>query len=141
MSSFSGVHYTCIGKFIASLPIVAEARKREREERRRREQEWQERARREEEHRAKQEEYKRRAQVLTKLAQEWNNAQLMRNFAQAFAKASNQLCRTKAGKREAELFFIAAMEYADSVDPLYCVPNAITEFRRATRKSGLWAPD
>lgn len=131
----------CIGKFIASLPIVAEARKREREERRRREQEWQERAKREEEHRVRQEEYKRRAEVLTKLAQEWNNAQRIRNFAEAFAKASSQICRTKNGKREAELFFIAAMEHADSVDPLNCVPNVISELRRSAKKHRFGVPD
>lgn len=126
----------CVGKFIASLPIVAEARKREREESRRREKEWQERRKREEEERAQQEEYERRAEVLTKLAQEWNSARLIREFGAAFAKASSHLCRTVAGKREAELFFIAAMEYADSVDPLNCIPNVITAFRHAGRKHG-----
>jgi hypothetical protein len=120
----------CIGKFISSLPIVAEARKKEREERRRRDQEWEEEAKRREEWRAKQEEYQRRAQVLNKLAAKWRDAQLVRDFALAFAKASSQLCRTNAGKREAEAFFIAAMEYADSVDPLNCVPTVITELRR-----------
>jgi hypothetical protein len=119
----------CIGKFIASLPIVAEARKREREEHRRREHEWEEQAKLEEERRERLEEYQRRAKVLTKLTGKWNEARLIRDFAVAFAKASSELCRTGAGKREAELFFIAAMEYAESVDPLNCIPNVITEFR------------
>jgi hypothetical protein len=125
---------SCIGKFMASLPIVAEARKRQREEQRRREQEWEERRRREQEEQARREERERRAEVLTKLAQEWSDAQRIRDFAVAFAKASSQFCRTEAGKREAEMFFIAAMEYADSVDPLNCIPNVITEFRHAKRK-------
>jgi hypothetical protein len=123
----------CIGKFISSLPIIAEARQREREEHQRREQEWQEQVKREEERRARQEEYERRAEVLTKLARKWSDAQLIRNFASAFAKASSQLCRTEAGKREAELFFIAAMEYAESVDPLNCLPSVITDFRESGR--------
>jgi hypothetical protein len=122
----------CIGKFIASLPIVAEARKREREEHRRREQEWEKQAKLEEERRERLEEYQRRAKVLTKLTGKWNEARLIRDFAVAFAKASSELCRTGAGKREAELFFIAAMEYAESVDPLNCIPNVITEFRGKT---------
>jgi hypothetical protein len=124
----------CIGKFISLLPIIAEARKKEREEHRRREQEWEEQARLREEQRAKQEEYQRRAEVLNKLAAKWKEAQLVRDFALAFAKASSQLCRTNAGKREAEALFIAAMEYADSVDPLNCVPTVITEFRRDRRR-------
>lgn len=123
----------CIGKFIASLPIVAEARKRERDERQRREQEWQEWRKRQEEERARQEEHQRRGEVLTKLAEEWNGAQRIREFAEAFAKASSQFCRTVAGKREAELFFVAAMEHADSIDPLNCVPNVITRFKTAKR--------
>lgn len=126
---------SCIGKFIALLPLVAAARKREREECRRREQEWEERRRREQEEQARQEEYERRAEVLTKLVQEWTDAQRIRDFAVAFAKASSQFCRTKAGKREAEMLFIAAMEHADSVDPLNCIPNMITELRHAKRKS------
>ena len=72
--------------------------------------------------------------MLNKLASKWNDAKLIREFALAFAKASSPLCRTNAGKREAEAFFIAAMEYADSVDPLYCVPTVITEFRDARRR-------
>ena len=119
----------CIGKLITSLPIVAEARKREREEHRRRTQEWEEQAKLQKERRERHEEFQRRAKVLAKLAGKWNEAQAIRDFAAAFAKASSQLCRTGAGKREAELFFIAAMEYAESVDPLTCVPNVITEFR------------
>lgn len=127
----------CLGKFISSLPIVAEARKREREEHRRRQQEWEEEAKRREERRAQQEEYQRRAVVLAKLTAKWRDAQLVRDFALAFAKASSQLCRTNAGKREAEAFFIAAMEYADSVDPLNCVPTMITEFRGSGRRHNL----
>jgi len=46
-----------------------------------------------------------KAKVLTKLAQKWRDATLIREFALAFAKASSQLCRTEAGKREAESFF------------------------------------
>jgi hypothetical protein len=126
----------CIGKFISTLPMVAEARKKEREERRRRDQEWEEEARRREERRAKLEEYQRRAKVLNRLATQWRDAQLVRDFALAFAKASSQLCRTNAGKREAEAFFMAAMEYADSVDPLSFVPNVITELRYSARKDG-----
>jgi hypothetical protein len=109
--------------------IVAEVRKREREEHQRRKQEWEERAKLEEERREQREEYQRRAMILTKLAGKWNEARLMRDFAAAFAKASSELCRTQAGKREAELFFIAAMEYAESVDPFSCPANVITEFR------------
>jgi len=119
----------CLGKFIASLPIVAEARKREREEHQQREQERKERATLEQERRERLEEYERRAKVLTKLAGKWKEARLMRDFATAFAKASSELCRTAAGKREAELFFIAAMDYAESVDPFSCPANVITEFR------------
>jgi len=124
----------CIGRFISSLPIVAEARKKEREERRRRDQEWEEEAKRREERQARHEEYQRRAEVLNKLAAKWSDAQLVRDFALAFAKASSQLCRTKAGRKEAEAFFIAAMEYADSVDPLSYVPTVITELRGARGK-------
>ncbi len=124
----------CLGKFISALPVIAEARKREREEHRRRQQEWEEQAKREEERRARQEEYERRAEVLTNLAQKWKDATLIREFALAFAKASSQLCRTKAGRREAESFFLSAMQYADSVDPLNCVPTVITKLRYFARK-------
>jgi len=124
----------CIGKFLSSLPIVAHARKKEREERRRRDREWEEEAKRREERRAKQEEHRRRGEVLNKLAARWRDAQLVRDFALAFAKASRQLCRTNAGKREAEAFFIATMEYADSVDPLSFITNVITELRCSARK-------
>jgi hypothetical protein len=124
----------CLGKFISALPIIAEARKREREEHRRRQQEWEEEAKRREEHRARQEEYQRRAEVLNRLAAKWRDAQFIRDFALAFAKASSQLCRTHAGKREAEALFVAAMEYADSVDPLNCVSTVITEFKNTRRR-------
>jgi hypothetical protein len=121
----------CIGKFVSSLSIVAEARKKEREESRRREQEWEEEAKRREERRVEQEKYQRIAETLNSLAAKWKDAQLIRDFALAFAKASRQLCKTNAGKREAQAVFIAAMDYADSVDPLTCTPTVITEFRNA----------
>ena len=82
------------------------------------------------------EEYQRKAEILTKLAHKWGDAQLIRDFALAFAKASSQLCRTEAGKREAEVFYVSAMEYADSLDPLSFVQDVITKLRYAGLKHG-----
>jgi hypothetical protein len=124
----------CLGKFISSLAVIAHALKKDREERRRIQLEWEKDAKREEECRVRREEYKRRAEVLTRLAQRWKDATMIREFALAFAKASSSFCRTAAGKREAEAFFLKAMEYADSVDPLSFVPSVITDLRYSGRK-------
>jgi hypothetical protein len=126
----------CLGKFIATLPHVAQAIKKEREEHERRHRKWEEERKREEECRQRREEYKRKAELTKKLASAWHDAKLIREFAIAFARASAQLSKTEAGRPQAESFFVWVMEYADTLDPLSAIPAILTEFRRPPQKYG-----
>lgn len=119
----------CLGKFIASLPVAAQAFKKEREERERRQREWEERRKREEEARQHRAEHARKVEVLSKFARAWHEAKLIRDFVDAFKKACEQLSKTEAGKRETEFFVEWATEYADSVDPISSVTAAIRQLR------------
>ncbi len=119
----------CLGHFLVTLPLVANALKALRAERAERERKWAEERKREEEARKRREEYARKAQVITKLAQAWKESNLLRDFSAALAAAAEKLGTTEQEKQETRTMVSWTQAHADYVDPLTDLKCAIRQFK------------
>jgi len=73
----------CIGDFIIGLSVAAAAIKKHKQEMEEREQRWAEERKQEEDERRKAEEHKRRAEFVTELTGDWEEAARLRQFIKA----------------------------------------------------------
>jgi hypothetical protein len=124
----------CIGDFIVGLSIAAAAIKKNRQETEERERRWAEEQKRKEEERRKAEERKRKAEVVAELIGNWEEAARLRHFAKAIGEKMTQSNFSDAQKTDIQQVVEWSMEYADLLDPLTDIHEAIEEFVRPESK-------
>lgn len=124
----------CLGDFIVGLKVAAVAIKKHRLEceewARRREVE---RKQREEQQRLAQER-KRKAEFITELIGNWEEAERVRAFVKAMTECSAQLELSEETKGEIQQVVDWTKEYSESLDPLSDLPDSIEEFVHPERK-------
>jgi hypothetical protein len=124
----------CIGDFIIGLRVAAAAIKKNRQETEERERRWAEEQKRKEEERKEAEEQKRKAEVLAELIGNWEEAARLRHFAKAIGEKMTQSNFSDAQKTDVQQVVEWTMEYADLLDPLTDIHEAIEEFVRPESK-------
>ena len=120
----------CIGDFIIGLSVAAAAIKKHKQEMEEREQRWAEERRQEEDERRKAEEHKRKAEFVTELIGNWEEAARLRQFIKAIEERTSQSDFSDDEKGDIQQVADWTREYADSLDPLSDLPEAIDEFVR-----------
>ncbi len=124
----------CIGDFIIGLSVASAAIKKHRQEVEERERRWAEERKQEEEERRKAEEHKRKAEFVTELIGNWEEAARLREFVKAIEERTAQSAFTDDEKADIQQVVDWTKEYADSLDPLSDLPEAIDEFVRPESK-------
>jgi len=124
----------CIGNFIIALRVAAAAIKKNRQETEERERRWAEERKRKEEERQKAEEQKRKAELVVELIDNWKQADRFREFAKAIEEKTAQSDFSDTEKTDIQQVVGWTMEYADLLDPLSDLPEAVEEFVRPESK-------
>jgi hypothetical protein len=125
---------SCIGDFMVGLTVAAAAIKKNRQETEERERRWAEERKRQEEERQKAEEQKRKAELVAELIGNWEEAARLREFAKAMETQSAQSTPSDAQKTDIQQVVGWTLEYANLLDPLSDLPEAIEEFVRPESK-------
>ncbi len=123
----------CIGDYIIGLSVAAAAIKRDRQETEAKHRQWEEERKREEEERRIAEEQKRKAEFVAELIGNWQEATRLRQFVKAIEETiagSN----FDAERNDVQKVLDWTKEYADSLDPLSDLPEAVEEFVRPESK-------
>lgn len=120
----------CIGDFIIGLSVAAAAIKKQKQEMEEREQRWAEERKQEEDERRKAEEHKRKAEFVTELIGNWEEAARLRQFIKAIEERTSQSDFSDDEKGDIQQVADWTREYADSLDPLSDLLEAIDEFVR-----------
>ena len=81
----------------------------------------------------KAEEHKRKAELITELLENWEEAQRVRTFVRAMTGCVRQL-ESEEEKRDIQQVVDWTNEYAESLDPLSDLPDSIDEFVHLERK-------
>ncbi len=124
----------CIGDFIIGLRVAAAAIKKNRQETEERERRWAEEQKRKEEERQKAAEQKRKAELIAELAGNWEEVARLRQFAKAIGEKMTQSNFSDAQKTDIQQVVEWTMEYADLLDPLTDIHEAIEKFVRPESK-------
>jgi hypothetical protein len=124
----------CLGDFIVGVKVAAAAIKKSRLER----EDWacrreEERKQREDKER-KAQEHKRRAEFITELIGNWEEAQRVRAFVKAMTECSGLLDLSEEEKRDIQQVVDWTNEYAESLDPFSDLPDSVDEFVHPERK-------
>jgi hypothetical protein len=124
----------CLGDFVVGVKVAAAAIKKNRQETeewaRRREEERKQR----EEQQRRAEEHKRKAEFVTELIENWEEAQRVRTFVSAMTECAGQLELPDEARHDIQQVVDWTTEYAESLDPLSDLPDAIDEFVHPERK-------
>lgn len=120
----------CIGDFIIGLSVAAAAIKKHKQEMEEREQRWAEERKQEEDERRKAEEHERKAEFVTELIGNWEEAARLRQFIKAIEERTSQSDFSDDEKGDIQRVADWTREYADSLDPLSDLPEAIDVFVR-----------
>ncbi len=120
----------CIGDFVVGLNVVAAAIKKNRQEIEERDRQWEEERKQEEEERQVVEEEKRKAEFVSQLVQNWEEATRLRRFAKSMQESAGQLDLSDREKSDVQQVIDWTNQYADSLDPLSDLPQAVSEFVR-----------
>jgi hypothetical protein len=124
----------CIGDFMVGLTVAAAAIKKNRQETEERHRRREEERKREEEERRIAEEQKRRAELVTELTENWEEAARLRRFVRAMEEETGRSGFSEVQKNDIQQVADWTREYADSLDPLCDLPEAIEEFVRPESK-------
>lgn len=124
----------CLGDFIVGLRVAAAAIKKNRQETEERERRREEERKQQEEERQKSEEQKRKAELVAELIGNWKEAARHREFAIAVETQAAQSNFSDAEKNDIQQVVEWTKEYADLLDPLRDLPEAIEEFVRPESK-------
>jgi hypothetical protein len=124
----------CIGDFIVGLRIAAAAIKKNRQEIEARERRWEEERKQQEEQRRRAAEHKRKAEFVTELMRNWEEAQKVRTFAKALAESSSKLELSDEQKSDIQQVVHWTTEYAELIDPLIDLIDSIAEFVHPERR-------
>jgi len=125
----------CIGDFMVGLTVAAAAIKKNKQETEERHRQWEEERKRQEEERRIAEEHKRRAELVTELIENWEEATRLRRFVKAIEEETVRSSFSEVQKNEIQQVADWTREYADSLDPLCDLPEAIEGFVRPESKS------
>jgi hypothetical protein len=124
----------CIGDFMVGLTVAAAAIRKNRQETEERHRRREEDRKREEEERRIAEEQKRKAELVTELIGNWEEAVRLRRFVQAIEEETARSDFSEAERKDIQQVANWTREYADSLDPLCDLPEAIEEFVRPESK-------
>jgi hypothetical protein len=124
----------CLGHFIVGLAVAAAAIKKNRQESEERHRRREEERKREEEERRIAEEHKRRAELVNELIGGWEEAGRLRKFIKAIEEETVRSELSEPQKNDIQQVVEWIRRYADTVDPLSDLPEAIEEFVRPERK-------
>lgn len=120
----------CIGDFTVGLTVAAAAIKKNRLETEERRRQREEERKREEEERCIAEEHKRKAELVTELIGNWEEAERFRGFMKAIEEVTVRSDFSQTEKNDIQQVVEWINQYADSLDPLADLPEAIEEFVR-----------
>jgi len=124
----------CLGDFVVGVKVASAAitkNRLEQEERQRRREE--ERKRMEEQQRIAAE-HKRKAEFVTELIENWEQAERVRTFLRAMTECTGQIELSGEKKQEVQQALDWISEYAESLDPLFDLPDSIDEFVHPERR-------
>ena len=124
----------CIGDFMVGLTVAAAAIKKNRQETEERHRRREEERKREEEERRIAEDHKRKAEIVSELIGNREEAVRLRRFAQAIEEETVRPDFSEAERNDIRQVAEWTREYADSLDPLCDLPEAIEEFVRPESK-------
>jgi hypothetical protein len=124
----------CVGDFMVGLTVAAAAIKKNRLETEESHRQREEERKRQEEERRIAEEQKRRAELVTELIGNWEEAVRLRRFVQAIEKERALSDFSESERNDIQQVTDWIREYADSLDPLCDLPEAIEEFVRPESK-------
>lgn len=124
----------CIGDFIVGLKVAAAAIKKSRLEHEERERRWEEERRQREERERRAQEHKRKAEFVSGLIENWEEANRVRTFARALTEAASQTELPDDKKHEIRQVLDWTTKYADLLDPLTDLPDSVDEFVHPERK-------
>src|SRR3984957_7404728 len=121
----------CIGDFIIGLRVAAAAIKKNRQETEERERRWEEERKQKEEQRRKAAEHKRKAEFVTELMRNRQEAENVRTFVKALAECAGKLELSSEEKDDIQQVVDWKTKNADFLDPLSDLPDSIAEFVHA----------
>jgi hypothetical protein len=117
-----------MGDFIVALTVAAAAIKMNKQETEERHRQWEEERKRQEEERRIAEEHKRRAELVTELIENWEEAARVRRFVKAIEEETVRSAFSELQKNDIQQVADWTRDYADSLDPLCDLLEAIEEF-------------
>jgi len=109
---------------------MAAAIKKNRQEIEERDRQREEERKREGEERQVAEEEKRKAEFVSELIQNWEEAARLRRFAKSMQASAGQLDLSEQEKSDVQQVVDWTNQYADSLDPLCDLPQSVSEFVR-----------
>jgi hypothetical protein len=119
-----------LGRFLVSLPLVAKALKRQREEQAEWHRKWEEERKREAERAARRAEYKRIADVVEGVAHSWEQSKSLRAFAEKLTSEAEREGIPEEQRQDIRALADWTMRHADFVDPLTDLAWMIRQFKR-----------
>ena len=122
----------CLGRFIASLAVLARILKKESDERARQHREWQERCKREQEERMRRADYQRKVEFLKKMATTWQEWNLIRTYIDQVIHQYLKLCPSEEQLMDAWAFVALANHYLRTTDPINRLPQYLKEFEQTS---------
>src|ERR1700756_3558993 len=124
----------CIGDFMVGLTVAAAAIRKNRQETEERHRRREEDRKREEEERRIAEEQKRKAELVTELIGNWEEAVQLRKFIKAIEEETVRSDFSEEARNDIQQVVEWVKQYADTMDPLSSLPEAIEEFVRPESK-------
>lgn len=124
----------CIGDFMVGLTVAAAAIKKNRQETEERHRRREEERKREEEERRIAEEQKRKAELVADLIGNWEEAVRLRKFMKAIEEETVRSGFSAEARNDIQQVVEWVRQYADTLDPLSSLPEAIEEFVRPESK-------
>lgn len=124
----------CIGEFMVGLTVAAVAIKKNRQETEERHRQREEERKRQEEQRRIAAEHKRRAELVTELIGNWEEGARLRRFVNAIEEETARVGLSDAEKNDIQQVVEWVRRYADTLDPLSALPEAVKEFVRPKKK-------
>ena len=119
-----------LGRFLVTLPAIAKALKRRREELAEQQRKWAEERKRQEEEAARKAEYERKAKAVDALARSWEQSNLLREFAERVASAAAQEGVPQEQKQELQDMAEWVRKRAWYVDPLTDLKWMLGQFKQ-----------
>jgi hypothetical protein len=124
----------CIGDFMVGLTVAAAAIKKNRQQTEERHRRREEERKREEEERRIAEEHERKAELVTELIGNWEEAVRLRKFVEAIEQETVGSNFSEAESNDILQVVEWVRQYADTLDPMCDLPEAIEEFVRPESK-------